>query len=209
MSTEEQKRKNREKQARFQARHPSYRRDRNAKKAKLHPKFVFTGRYRTFELCDPLDPEKLPRVVAYCKAAVKPIWANLWAVRHHSRSYWAQWFCKLEELELEPEERETPWNVGVTFPVPRLVVRFAVRSRIRHINTLITGGERHAPNWMLRNFEVFVSVKQPVGCIKPSGEVLHFNSIREAARIMKVNYDWISSAASEIRVSNKCLWFDD
>ena len=205
MSTAEQKTRNREKQKRFQQRHPGYNarlaKERQERQELINPKPIIpTSDYRTYEICDPRNLEKLPVIVGYCHAT-KPVWADLWSVRHYSKSKWAAWMRKLEALGLEPEERETPWNVGVNFGVNRIIAEFAVQSRIKRICNIM--GD---PDFLLRH--LFGRSQYPVGYVT-AGEVFHFPTIKAASEATGVHQNQIKGYVSEVREVKEKRWFDD
>ena len=201
MSTDHERALNRAKQKRFHERHPGYQAEKvRKKKARELPTLRCTGNYRTFELCDPFDPDKFPRVVTYCRVTTKPVWAKMWEVRHHSFSQWAKWFCALEKMGLEPEERETPWNVGVIFPVNLFVATYAVKSRLQRIKALLGVDSC----WLLRGV-----IPPRVAYLTPQDGVKRFKSIAQAVRETGVSYRVIRECVSEIATQNGRTWFDD
>jgi len=198
MSTDHERALNRAKQKRFQERHPGYQRELEKKRrANKPPQLICTGNYRTFELCDPLDSTKFPRVIAYCDYTTKPVWAKMWAVRDYSKSAWAKWFRALDKMRLEPEERESPWNVGVIHAVSEIIAAYAVRSRLRRVKMLA------GDSWLLR------STFSRVAYLTPQTGVVRFDSIQQAAQEIGAHRDTIRKYVAAIKTLDGRTWFDD
>lgn len=198
MSTEHERALNRAKQKRFRERHPDYHREWEKKRQANKPlALICTGNYRTFELCDPLDPKKFPRIVAYCHHTTKPVWAKMWAVRNYSKSEWAKWFRALDKMGLKPEERISPWNVGVIHAVNEVIAEYAIRSRLRRLKILA------GDSWLLR------SAFSHVAYLTPQTGVVRFNSISQAVRETGLSQGTIKKCVTMIKTSDGRTWFDD
>ena len=137
------------KQRRFQERHPHYLKEKceRAKRAALlTPQFSnHRGRrstWRTYELFDPRDPERLPLIVGCASTLISPVWANLWRVRELSDTAWAAWLRELEAVGLEPAER-SGWAIGSVVPISLKLGEELVRMRVKQIQQ--AGG-----SWLLR-----------------------------------------------------------
>jgi hypothetical protein len=196
MSLEDERRRNREKQRRFRLRHPDYvKAQYERRKQGLVPRS--TGRYRTFELVDPRDPEQLPRLIG-CGLAKSP-WSNLWAVRHYSHATWAIWFQELEIAGLKPEEYASPWRVGVPDPVRLDVAIRAMKYRISRISLCTTGG--CPPAWLLRHSFGPVAYEQ-------DGHIQRYRSMRQA--LYEVGKDQLYNTILLARTDRQGrTWFDD
>ncbi|MGA2059119.1 MAG: hypothetical protein ABSG67_01460 [Thermoguttaceae bacterium] len=210
MTTEDERRRNREKQKRFQKRHPGYNDYYCKRKRLLNPQpKKYSAQHRTFELADPRDQDRLPCIVGYCKITTFPVWSALWAVKDISNSRWAAWFRELAALGLMPVER-LGWSCGSIIPISMNLAHRLVVMRIAQINRLSTGNPFTAPSWLLRDIDVGKVRSYPVGRVYPDGRVERFASIKKAVRItgyvpFRINY-WIHIAG---RSSDGCIWFDD
>jgi hypothetical protein len=190
MTTEEQKAKNREKFKRYCSRHwqevkqqaiARYRK----KKLNTPPKarsLINEGAepFRTFELCDPRDPEQLPHVIGVCPAGTTPVWLLMWACRHYSNTRWAKWFRRLDDLGLEPVERRG-WAVGRFAHLTHDLASKLVDTRAKEICKLV--GKR--PKWL---YAAGCQRAQPVGCLCPDGRVQRYRNVRQAWRASGVSY---------------------
>jgi len=171
--------------------------------------------YRVFELIDPRDRDRLPKIVGHCKVPDGPVWAALWSVRNASRSRWAEWLRELDALHLKPQEvaeRSLGKYVPLTFPF----VRKLVDVRVRQINTLTTGDELIAPPWLLRIWRPFRYPTQkrlqpcrPVGRMRRDGKVEHYPSVRAASAATELETVLIEQMVRSIVTKREWTWFDD
>jgi hypothetical protein len=212
MPTDHQRECNRAKQKRFRQRHPGYNYRQIKRKRILNPVFrKYLAKHRTFELADPRDADRLPRVVGYCRITLHPAWSALWAAKDISRGRWAAWLRELAALDLVPVER-FGWACGLVLPINRSLARRLVAARIRQISQQTTGDPRLAPPWLLRTFGNMKGRHAcPVGRLFPDGRVERFRSIREAAERVGPSLSalivyWVQIAGAD---SDGCVWFDD
>jgi hypothetical protein len=211
MSTPEERAANVAKQRRFQERHPDY----EKKRFKRNPlmRRIEGGKFRTFELADPRDSERLPRIIGFCWANRGPVWEALWSVRCLSQSRWAAWLRELDSLNLKPVER-LQWALGRVVGISRLLAHDLVAVRLRDINTRTTGDPVTPPPWLLRNIEAIGArdvVRTPVACLRPDGSISRYPSIADASRANKIITEvslrhWIWTISHDPRGN---LWFDD
>jgi hypothetical protein len=215
MDIERQRELNRAKVARFYERHPRYKSSRAKLKRWRNPRYtagLASGLFRTYELVDPRDEDRLPRVIGYCKTTTAPVWSDLWALRDISLSRWAQWFRELAALGLVPQER-FGWAFGTVLAINNELAHDLVHDRIGQISMLTTGDPCRPPPWLLRTIEGQTkgARKQPVGRLLPDGRVEHFRCLIEAARATGISsclplHKLIYIAATD---SRGCIWFDD
>jgi hypothetical protein len=199
---------NRDRQRRFQKRHPEWEKNRReVKKRRAICNGTYTvglgdGRYRTFELADPRDENLLPHVLGYGEVTNNAVWEPLWSVRNASRSRWAQWFRELDALYLEPKEIDG-WSVGLAIPVNDHFARSALAYRRRYLNLLATGSERIAPEWLLR-------VDRPlcVGRVR-DGLIERFSSIKEAHAATAIPLNRLRRLIDVSGTRDGWTWFDD
>ncbi len=200
---------NRAKVKRFHERNPDYFKDRKKLKKLNNPTYRTenTGAFRTYELIDPRDEDRFPRVVGYCPKVVRPVWSNLWAVRAHSTSRWAEWFRELDALGLTPLER-FGWALGLTLAINIQLSQSLVLSRVHRIGELTTGDPCKLPPWLLRPVEW--TEDRPVARLHADGRVERFRSLAEARKLSGVDQfiikHWVHVASTG---RDGCIWFDD
>ena len=209
MSTEEEKARNRAKQARFKQRHPDYGRKQKAR-ALITPTLLTRRQagFRIFELADPRDLDNLPRLIGYCRRDVTPVWTNFWLAKDHSKSLWASWLRELSSLGLEPVELKAGM-LGIAEGLRETLAQRLVTLRLRQMNEITTRNPLFPPPWSLRNMMACKGDRtgSPVGYVCSEG-TFHFRSEaiarRETAaqnigdRVQRVDFD-----------SQGRLWFDD
>ncbi len=216
MPTDHERERNRAKQKRFQKRHPGYIYNYVKQKRLRNPQpKKYTAKHRTFELADPRDEERLPRLIGYCKITTHPVWSALWAVKDISNSRWAAWFRELAALGLTPVER-FGWACGSIIPINRHLAHRLVAERVRHINRMTKGNPYVAPPWLLRTIEGArgrYAHQYSIGRLFSDGRVERFTGMKEAARIIGISTKninmltyWIHTASMG---ADGCVWFDD
>ncbi len=221
MPTEEERRlSNRARQKRFYQRHPERSRDR-AKKKRLH-KRIFNpfpshtlATYRLFELIDPRDGDRLPKIVGHCKVPDGPVWTALWSVRNESRSRWAEWLRELDALHLKPQE-VAERSLGKYVPLNLAFVKKLVDTRVRQINSWTTGSELIAPPWLLRIWRPFryptqkrLRSRRPIGRMHRDGRVEHYPSVKAAGAATALDPPHIEQLVRSIVTRREWTWFDD
>jgi hypothetical protein len=209
MSTEEEKAANRAKQARFQARHPGYQR-KHAARRRIKPKMaaVGDGEFRIFELADPRDPDKLPRLIGYCRRSVTPVWSNYWLAKDHSKAPWAAWLRELCSLGLQPVELPTGM-FGIATGLSEHLATRLVRLRVRRMNNVVMGNPSIAPPWSLRNVAACRGNygRLPVGCLSSDG-VIHYANARQAYKSIGLRDILILVERVDFDKHGR-LWFED
>ena len=205
MTTPEQRAQNRAKFKRWYDRHVKG----QPKKTQLFHKYKTTGKYRTFELDDPRDPDQ-PKIVGYGLVKNDPVWEPLWSVRYWSHSKWASWLRELDLAGLEPVER-VKWSLGRFISINRALAHDLVTIRLRDINEKTTGNPLTAVT--LRNVEAIQCkdrIHTPVACVR-GGVVSRYGSVAEAARANGITTEvslrhWIWAVEHDPQGN---LWFDD
>lgn len=183
MSTPEQRAKNREKQKRYYDHHPEYRALKRSRNTELTKSQKI---YCTFELADPRDEERVPRLVYWGKL-VTPVWTHLWSVKEYSHSRWAAWLRELNLLGLVPIEL-TGWALGRNEPLTAQLAEQLVKSRINYICRAVG----HRPSWLLNS-------QGPVGRLLPTGKVEHFSRMWKRWKLVH----------SGDKDSEGNIWFED
>ncbi len=220
MPTEEERRLNRERQKRFYRRHPERKRARAMKKQlqkrifSPFPKLTLAS-FRVFELIDPRDGDRLPKIVGHCKIPEGPVWTALWSVRNESRSPWAAWLRELDALHLKPEE-VAERSLGKYVPLTFEFVRKLVDMRVRQINSLTTGSELIAPPWLLRIWWPFrhpgqkrLHLRRPVGRMHRDGRVEHYPTLTAASLATEIEQPHIEQLVKSVVTRREWTWFDD
>jgi len=209
LSTEDEKARNRAKQARFQERHPGYRHKGDAKR-QIKPTLFrdAAGKYRMFELADPRDLDELPRIIGYCKCNIDPVWANFWLAKDHSKACWASWLRELASLGLQPVELKK-MVLGSVVGISKELARNLTVLRVRQMNEITTGNPLFPPPWSFRNLMTYKCqrIQQRVACLS-TGRAIYFANSDEARRMTG-----ISNVSEFIRRvdfdSQGRLWFED
>jgi hypothetical protein len=149
----------------------------------------------TFELADPRDELKLPRLVYWGLASNKPVWKHVWDVREYSHSRWAAWLRELDSFGLLPVEL-SGWAIGKNASIDPRLAQQLVWLRVTYIRQM-AGCD---PNWLLNR----VTKESPIGRKLLDGTIEHFLS----SSATRKNHCTLATHSGKLDTEGS-LWWED